>query len=490
MGRRNPRRRSTQISEVAGVTGTAFFTADGQARTFDETLNILRAGLVGLSDQERSSRLFELFGADAIRAAEILLGTTDPAFDAVRETMRRQGAAADIAAAQNAGLRGAMDALGSSIETQLILAYEKLSPVLGKVVLGFANLFNNLASGGGVFATIRTALAGVAAGIGALVGVKAIIEGFGFLRVAIGLLVSPLGLLVTAFGLAGGAIAVLMEKSPALREALGNIGDTLKTAFGGVVDFFKGIGSAIGDFFTSGAGAGIIGGIGDRLGAGLEKVNDVVGPLVDRIQPALKGFGETLKTTVYPAIVNFLGDAAYFIVGTVIPNLQKFYDFLSGTLVPYLVDNVVEAFHFVKDAITELDFGKLAKIGGVLAAGVAGFAVGGPIGGVAAAAAATGLIFSETLRETIVDGIGNLGELIGNALEGPLNAAKDDGDGNFFKNVFTVDNLLDVAGTGASTSSRRSASRSATSSPTPAWSPPSPRSSGWRSPLRPASSRV
>ena len=88
--------------------------------------------------------------------------------------------------------------------------------------------------------------------------------------------------------------------------------------------------------------------------------------------PALRRFGEFIKNDLYPAVVNFLGDAAFFIVGTVIPRLKEFYNFLSGTLVPFLVDKVVGAFETVKGVVDGLDFGKVARLGGIVPQSSAG----------------------------------------------------------------------------------------------------------------------
>ncbi|MCD6056571.1 MAG: phage tail tape measure protein family [Thermomicrobiales bacterium] len=485
------------ISERAGVTGTAFFEADGDARGLGETLTILRAGLEGLSDQERSERLFTLFGSDAVRAAEILTNTTGPAFDAMRDQLRRQGTAAELAAAQNQGLRGALDALGSTIETQLILAYEKFQIVAGNAVLVFANLFNNLASGEGVFAAIRTGLKGLAVGLGGLLGIKLIAEGFGLLRVALLALLTPLGATIAAFAAAGAGIALLLEHSEGARK----IFDDIKLGFKAMVDTFRA------NDPNAMQGDGIVG-FFQRLGGEARQAFNFIGdqliPKIQELAGVIKNFAVDIFTSgdddndaFLRALIGVdqrslgdkIGDFIRSLVGPVVRAFQTAFSFVRDAITGsdnddlFLMaltgsdtrtagekfgDRVREIFGTARDAIVGFAqdvqkfvqpavnvLGNLAgalvdiakanptvfftTLGAAIAGGLGGLAVGGPLGGIiGAAGGGLGALFAQGFGDEIVGGLQDIGQRILEGLQAGLGAA-----GGALSRVFAVDNLID-----------------------------------------------
>ncbi len=107
-----------ELVKRAGETGTVFFTSAGKARTFSDSLDIIRRGVKGLNDAQLSKTLSNLFGARSITIANALIKTSSAEFAKLRNSILQQGIAAKVAAAQNQGLRGAMDALSSTIARQ------------------------------------------------------------------------------------------------------------------------------------------------------------------------------------------------------------------------------------------------------------------------------------------------------------------------------------------------------------------------------------
>lgn len=275
------------IVTQAKVTGTVFFDAEGNSRTFAATLGILREGLAGLNDQARNSSLQKLFGSRATTVASLLLNESAQGFSDLTQAILEQGSAAEIAAAQNTGLRGALDALKSVIETQQIKTYEKFQGVLGRVVLRFADLLNQFFEGKGVFGVIRGALAGLAAAFGALLIVKTATEGIKFLLIALTGLGSPLGVVVTAIGLLGAAIGALMSVSPEFRAEIVKIGDGLRAK----------LGARLGE-----------------IGGGLAK------------------FAQFLRTEVVPRMVDF----AVAVANRVVPAASAFADFIRRVMIPVI----------------------------------------------------------------------------------------------------------------------------------------------------------
>lgn len=88
--------------------------------------------LATLNPVQRQQAIQAIFGSDAQRAANIVLGGGVKAYDKMHASIARQGSAARISAALNKGLLGAFDGLKSAIETVQIQLGTKLAPVLTK----------------------------------------------------------------------------------------------------------------------------------------------------------------------------------------------------------------------------------------------------------------------------------------------------------------------------------------------------------------------
>ena len=73
--------------------------------------------LGGMSQQQQAAALSAIFGSDAIRAANVVLAEGTAAWDKQMAAVTEAGVAAELAGAQNKGLKGALDALQSSLET-------------------------------------------------------------------------------------------------------------------------------------------------------------------------------------------------------------------------------------------------------------------------------------------------------------------------------------------------------------------------------------
>lgn len=165
-----------------------------------------------------------------------------------------------------------------------------------------------------VLHTLKRALMGAAAGMGAVLAVKGVVEVFKMLGPAIKLALSPLGTLLIIFGALGAAISVMMDRSAALRETMGILWKRIQ----------------------------ILGGV-----------------IMSALRPALAAAGSILDDYVIPAIdtaAQWLADhllpafsaVARFVTGTVIPALKRFVSFITGTVFP-LVASIART---VADAFT------------------------------------------------------------------------------------------------------------------------------------------
>lgn len=107
-----------------------FYDAKGNFVGLREMIKQLEAGTKDLTDEQKALHIENIFGADSSRAANILLKEGVKGYDAMTNAVNKTGAAAELAAAQNAGFNGALDGLKSTIETIAIDVGMKMLPGL------------------------------------------------------------------------------------------------------------------------------------------------------------------------------------------------------------------------------------------------------------------------------------------------------------------------------------------------------------------------
>ena len=87
--------------------------------------------LGAMTEAQRNAALATIFGADAIRAANVMLMRGVGAWDALQSQVTQAGVAAQLSAAQNQGLNGALDALQSAVESLALAMVPWLSMLAG-----------------------------------------------------------------------------------------------------------------------------------------------------------------------------------------------------------------------------------------------------------------------------------------------------------------------------------------------------------------------
>lgn len=97
--------------------GFEVYDASGNMYDMRTLVGNLQKSMSGLTQQERDYALGVIFGSDAVRAANVLLKEGVAGFDEMKVAVTEQGAAADLAAARNKGLKGALDGFKSAVET-------------------------------------------------------------------------------------------------------------------------------------------------------------------------------------------------------------------------------------------------------------------------------------------------------------------------------------------------------------------------------------
>jgi TP901 family phage tail tape measure protein len=113
---------SDEAAEAMEALGISAFDASGEFVGMPALAGQLQTALGKLTPEARSSALAVIFGADAVRAANVLYELGADGVRDYTEAVSDQGAAGDVAAKQLDNLAGDLEALKGSIETALIQA--------------------------------------------------------------------------------------------------------------------------------------------------------------------------------------------------------------------------------------------------------------------------------------------------------------------------------------------------------------------------------
>lgn len=168
-----------QTKEAAAMQrhlGLSFFDSRGEFIGVEKLAGVLQTRLSGLSQQQRLAAFTTLFGADAIRSANILYTVGAKGVRDYVDAVTDQGAAQRMAAEQLDNLAGDLEQLKGSIETALIQGGSKATGVLR----GMAQAANDVVVG---FINLPSGLQGAATAGSLLVGVVGVLSG-GFLLLA------------------------------------------------------------------------------------------------------------------------------------------------------------------------------------------------------------------------------------------------------------------------------------------------------------------
>ncbi|MFJ6416468.1 phage tail tape measure protein [Paeniglutamicibacter sp. NPDC091659] len=111
-----------------------FYNSKGTFVGLRDMIKQLEEGTKDLTDEQKAMHIEQIFGSDSSRAVNILLKEGVKGYDAMSVAVEKQGAATKLAAAQNAGFKGALDGLQSALETVAIDVGMKMLPSLTDIV--------------------------------------------------------------------------------------------------------------------------------------------------------------------------------------------------------------------------------------------------------------------------------------------------------------------------------------------------------------------
>lgn len=273
---------SDQASQALGALGVTAFDANGNFVGMETLFGQLQAASKRMTPEMYAMNTSIAFGSDAARLAGVAAKDGAAGFDQMRDAMNKQGAASELAAAQNQGLPGVIERIKNAASTLAITLFEKIQGPLQNIGNGVTDFigkmqtaFENPAVGqaasniGGALSGIGTAFGSIASVVGpalvaglseavnlfsrfkdVLIPLAAAFVGYKVAVVAIALpmkiaaaaqvalnaamMLNPIGLVVAAIaGLVAG-IVLLYKKNETFRNIVQGTWAAIKVAIGAV----------------------------------------------------------------------------------------------------------------------------------------------------------------------------------------------------------------------------------------------------------------
>lgn len=162
-----------QARDLMAAFGIEIYDTSGAMKDMRSIIAEFAPMMDNLTEKQRNSALATIFGADAVRAANILLRGGVKAYDEMTVTLSKEGAAAELAAARNKGLAGAIDGLKSAWETLAQQSADGLLRPLADLTRGVAGFIGELAAMDPTSRAVILGLGGIAAAAGPLLIITA-----------------------------------------------------------------------------------------------------------------------------------------------------------------------------------------------------------------------------------------------------------------------------------------------------------------------------
>lgn len=250
----NPSKKAANLMHELGINA---YDASGKFVGMRQLAQNLQNGLKGLSEEQKQQALATIFGTDAFRAAAFLADSAGKSYDDMSKAVGRSGAAMDLAKAQNSGFNGALDNLRSTLETVGTDIGMKLLPPLTKIIKELAN--SGIIEAFGAALTALTPIISYVASLFIALKINQVIGWFGGLFVKVkeaggafkylaGVISkNPIGLIVTAIAI---VIPLLIDLEQRF-HIFSNAVEWIKTAWNGMVEWFTGIFTGIGQALSN-----------------------------------------------------------------------------------------------------------------------------------------------------------------------------------------------------------------------------------------------
>jgi TP901 family phage tail tape measure protein len=354
-----------------------FYDAQGHLKSLSEISGLLQSSMGGLTDAQRLSTMETLFGADAIRAANVLYKEGTKGVTDMNAAMSKV-TAEDTAKTKLDNFKGSLEQLKGSLETAGIVIGEMVLPTLRGFVDGITNLTNKFMELSPTSQKIILIILGLVASIGPLLlivgktittiaAIKTAFMTLGLTTQIVGgmmrgaLIASGIGALLIGIGVAIWLIVKHWDKvkettlkvwgivSSYLSKKFKELSDYTSKIFGGIADFFSNTWNSIKDYTSQ------------KFNEISSSIQNIFTGIVDKI----KGFGQLIFNAVSNAWLRvsnttssiFAGIKNFFAYWW--PTLLIVFTGPLGFLIVYIVqhwnsirDNTVSIFNIIKNYIS------------------------------------------------------------------------------------------------------------------------------------------
>lgn len=271
--------------------GISVYDAQGTMMPMQNLVGQFSTAMSGLTDEQRNATLATIFGADAIRAANVVLMGGSDAWSAMKTAVTETGAAQELSAVKMQGVGGALEGLKSTIESTLTTAALPFLSVVEGIIRTAAEWISKIGE-------INPNMIALAATIGVAVAV------IGPLALGIGALVSVLGAILSPIGL---IIAGVVALGAAWVTNFGGIRTTTEEIFGAVQ-------------------------------TKIQDVIDTVGPYVESFVSTVTGWFEENWPQIQ-STVETVFNAVSAVVNTVVSEVSGFIEQEFGLIISWVQEN-------------------------------------------------------------------------------------------------------------------------------------------------------
>lgn len=276
-------RLTAPTDEAAGVLtnfGVQVYDANGNVLPFVDILRNLNEAFDGVDDATRNAAMSTLFGADAIRAANILIDNADESWDAMSASVNASGAASEVANARMKGLGGAIEYFKGSIDSLLIGSALPFMETLAGMVRGAADFLSGISELPPEMQQFGAVLLVVVAAAGPLLLM------LGTMATALAGLLTPVGLVIAGVTILGVAWATNFG---GIQTATMDAFAAMQPMFTALVDWF---GAQIPGALATGQAAWLA--LSEGVGAAWGALMELLEPAFERIRAAFAGMPEQM----------------------------------------------------------------------------------------------------------------------------------------------------------------------------------------------------
>jgi TP901 family phage tail tape measure protein len=250
-------------SQATREGGDIAYTASGQMRSLSEIVELTSKATANMTQEQRNAALTQIFGADAMRAIIVLMKQGKTGWDEMSDAIDKNGSAQDLANAKMKGLRGAQEALKSTMDTLAITFGLVLLPYVTKLTQALTTATGVIAEHQtaaiaitGVLVTlaatwlsVRLAIAayGVAVTLvtastaalsAGMIVLRAAVVGMIAVQLALNaaLLANPIGVVIVAIAALVAGILIAYNRSQTFRDIVDEVWSSLKRMGGWIME--------------------------------------------------------------------------------------------------------------------------------------------------------------------------------------------------------------------------------------------------------------